>query len=392
MINILYLHAGAEMYGADKVLLELITGLDKSIYNPVVVLPEKGPLCTELKRIGVDVTIVPYPILRRRYFNFKGLVNYLIELKRYTKELRKIVEANKISLIHSNTLAVLEGWILAKELKIPHIWEVHEIIESPAFFNKFTCRLLKDTTLVVAVSQAVKQHLMNSKMINNDLVRVIYNGVDSSRFRPGIDTSLLRNELSIPESASVVGMIGRVNSWKGQEDLVKAANHFMGEMKDAYLVIVGSAFRGEEWRKEALGADVARSPYADRMRVLDYRSDTEVLYNLFDVLVLPSIRPDPLPTVVLEAMSSGIPVVGYRHGGICEMVDEGENGFLVNVKDIDGLARKIGYLLREDEIRARMGKASRDILLSTFSLDAYISSFSATYMEVIDCEPSFHFL
>ena len=69
MKNILYLHAGAEMYGADKILLELVCGLNKNLFHPIVVLPEHGILEKKLKENKIETYVIPYPILRRKYFN-----------------------------------------------------------------------------------------------------------------------------------------------------------------------------------------------------------------------------------------------------------------------------------------------------------------------------------
>ena len=74
MKNILYLHAGAEMYGADIVLLELIKGLNKKEYNPYVVLPCEGLLVEKMKENYIPVQVITYPILRRKYFNLFGII------------------------------------------------------------------------------------------------------------------------------------------------------------------------------------------------------------------------------------------------------------------------------------------------------------------------------
>ena len=76
MTNVLFLHAGAEMYGADKVMLDLILRLDKSKYTPFVILPTQGVLVDALREAGVFVKVIPYPIMRRKYFNPRGIVHY----------------------------------------------------------------------------------------------------------------------------------------------------------------------------------------------------------------------------------------------------------------------------------------------------------------------------
>lgn len=76
MKRILYLHAGAEMYGADKVLLELIKGLDSKEFEAHVILPNDGVLVEALRQVGAKVSVLDYPILRRKYFNPKGIADF----------------------------------------------------------------------------------------------------------------------------------------------------------------------------------------------------------------------------------------------------------------------------------------------------------------------------
>ena len=84
---------------------------------------------------------------------------------------------------------------------------------------------------------------------------------------------------------------------------------------------------------------ISDSPVAGQIKRIDYYSKTTELYNMFDIFVLPSTNPDPLPTVVLESMACGKPVVGYRHGGVCEMVKEGENGLLLHRISLENCLR-----------------------------------------------------
>ena len=87
MQKILYLHAGAEMYGADKVLLELIKGLDKGEFEAHVILPNDGVLVSALEEVGAKVKVINYPILRRKYFNPRGILEYFSSYNRYSKQI-----------------------------------------------------------------------------------------------------------------------------------------------------------------------------------------------------------------------------------------------------------------------------------------------------------------
>lgn len=380
MINILFLHAGAEMYGADKVMLDLIRRLDKTKYTPYVVLPTNGVLVDALKKENIDVSVIPYPIMRRKYFNFKGIMQYGMGLVKYSNQLVKFAKEHEIDVVHTNTAAVLEGSAVARKLHIPQLWSIHEIIVSPNIMFKFTSKVIaKNSAITITDSQAVKDHLLESGYFKDDAIKVIYNGVDANRFNPDNDSSYLRKEWNIPEDAMVVGMMGRVNSWKGQKDFLKAANILLADHPNLYAVLVGSSFAGEEWREKELANEINKSPYKDRIVNVGYRTDSEGIYKLYDVFVLPSTNPDPLPTVVLEAMATGKPIVGYRHGGVCEMVKEDYNGLLAEVRDPADLAKKIDLLLSNEKLRKTMGEHSRERLLENFSIESYVKNYSDEY-------------
>lgn len=380
MKNILYLHAGAEMYGADKVLLDLLKGLDKTQYHPVVVLPTEGVLVEAMEQAGIDVRVINYPIMRRKYFTPKGIIRYGLDLIKYNRQLCALAKEENIHLVHTNTAAVLQGCFVSRKMKIPQLWSIHEIIVRPKLMFRFTSWLIaRFGTLTVTDSAAVKQHLHTSGSFPKDAVQVIYNGVDASRFHPDTDCRYLYQEWNIPENARIIGMMGRVNSWKGQHDFLQAAQRVMEKYDDVYTVFIGAAFEGEQWRETQLAEAIAQSPYADRIINRGYRTDSQGIYKLYDVFVLPSTNPDPLPTVVLEAMATGKPIVGYRHGGVCEMVKENHNGLLAEVRNPEDLAEKICMLLDNPELLKQMGENSRARLLEHFSMEAYIKNYSEAY-------------
>lgn len=378
MKNILYLHAGAEMYGADKILLELVTGLDKSKFHPIVVLPNDGILKDKLIENDIETYVVHYPILRRKYFNLKGIINYGLNYFGKSNEIAKLLKNKRIDIIHANTTAVLEGIYLKKKLKCKLVWHVHEIILKPAIINKTISYLIgRYADKCVAVSKAVKRHLIDSKFIDEDKVEVIYNGVDTERFNPNVENKHLYKEWNIPDEAIKVGMIGRVNAWKGQNDFLDAAEGLLKKYFNLYIFIVGSAFAGEEWRVDELKKKIADSKNRDRIVFSEFRTDTPEIHSFFDVLVLPSTNPDPLPTVVLEAMGCGTPVIGYNHGGVTEMVINGETGLLAEVKNSKDLGKKIQQVLESDY--RLMGQKARDRAVKNFSEYSFINNFSKVY-------------
>ena len=379
MKRILYLHAGAEMYGADKVLLELIKGIDRQEFEAHVILPNDGVLVEALRQVGAQVSVLDYPILRRKYFNPKGILEYLKSYRRYSQKIAQYARENGIDLVHNNTTAVLEGIYLKRKVKLPLIWHVHEIIVKPKAISDFINFLMgRYADKIVTVSQAVASHVNESPFIKEGQVQVIYNGVDNAVYHP-MQASTVREQFAIPEESLVIGMVGRVNAWKGQGDFLEAVTPILEQNPNAIAFLAGSAFAGEEWRVEELESTIAKSSVASQIKRIDYYEHTTELYNMFDIFVLPSTNPDPLPTVVLEAMACGKPVVGYRHGGVCEMVAEGINGLLTTPNQPAELSKVIQELVENPEKRNQFGQASVERQRELFSLEGYIKNFSELY-------------
>ena len=379
MKRILYLHAGAEMYGADKVLLELIKGLDSKEFEAHVILPNDGVLVEALRQVGAQVSVLDYPILRRKYFNPKGIADYIRSYNFYAKQIALYAREHNIDMVHNNTAAVLEGIYLKRKLKLPLIWHVHEIIVKPKAISDFINMLMgRYADKIVTVSQAVANHIKQSPFIKDSQVEVIYNGVDNAVYYP-MDASSIREKFDIAQDALVIGMIGRVNAIKGQNDFIEAVEPLLEKNEKAVAFLAGGVFPGEEWRLEELDKRIASSSVVSQIHRIDYYDKTSELYNMFDIFVLPSIKPDSLPTVVLEAMACSKPVVGYNNGGIAEMVVDDKSGCLVKPNRPQELSNAISLLLDSSEKREKFGRVGYQRQKELFSLESYIKNFSELY-------------
>ncbi|MCA0396392.1 MAG: glycosyltransferase family 4 protein [Bacteroidetes bacterium] len=379
--TILFLHGSNDLYGASRVLLESIGVARKNGYAVVVVLSGAGVLSDRLLAEGVTVRFLNLGILRRKYFTPLGLINRLRKLSSANSVLRKIVRQENVSLIYSNTSAVLIGPLVARRMGIPHVWHIHEIISGAGVFNKLISSVMRISRgKVIAVSNAVSDHW--NQQLPEPIVQVIYNGMDYSPFLSG--GSCTKEELGFPAESLLVGMIGRVNLVKGQPFFLNIAEKLLSAGTKVKFVLAGDAYPGTEYLEEALNERISSSAMLKENVInLGYRTDVHRVMNALDVYVLPSVKPDSLPTTVLEAMAAAKPVVATRTGGASEMVLEGETGYMVEAGDTEAASNRITALLQSADLRAGFGRAGRDRVLKYFSKERYNMEMACVFKETI---------
>jgi glycosyltransferase involved in cell wall biosynthesis len=186
------------------------------------------------------------------------------------------------------------------------------------------------------------------------------------RRRSGLLTDVLPFPVPLPEAAvepreevAVVGMLGRITPWKGQDVFLEAfAQAFPAG--DVHARIIGNALFGETDYEHELHAQAARLGIADRVEFTGFRTDVDAELRRLDVLVHASVLPDPLPGVVLEGMGMGLPVVAADAGGNPEHVVDGVNGLLHVPGDVADLARALRRAAGPLTDRAALGRAARE--------------------------------
>lgn len=381
--RVLYFHAGAELYGADKILRTLVEGLHARGWDATVVLPWAGELKPVLESVGAQVVVLNHGVLRRKYFAPCGLIDRLRRILVAGRQMALFVRTNDVALVHTNTSVVLAGALTAMLARRPHVWHIHEITTRPKAVWKLLSWLIpRGARAVICVSGAVLEHLKAGNSLNGRKGCVIHNGIEPMAATRE-DRPKIRGELGLADDEVLVGMVGRVNAWKGQMAFLDAAMRVIPMDAKVRFLCVGGTFAGEEGLMAALEQRAKEAGFADRVTVWGFREDVASIMAALDVFVLPSTQPDPLPTVVLEAMSLSRPVVGFEHGGICEMVESGSTGLLVPPCDAEALALAILQLSRDEAMRRRFGEAGRARFEQGFSVSAFLDSFGAAYENAI---------
>lgn len=370
--KILILHSSSDLYGASRILLFTVSLLKAEGHEIFVALSDKGPLNDELKALGVRVFEVRLGILRRKYFTVKGVFNRVNVMRRALKDLKEICLNNAIDLIYSNTTGVLVGALLARKTKTTHIWHVHEIIENPRWLKRFLGFVLRRyADKIVVVSQAVKAAW--ASCIPEHLFAVIHNGIDHLPF---VDVkSTLREEINANLDDVVIGMIGRVHPWKGQDYFLKIAAKIHSKHPNVRFVMVGDAFPGNEYLYEKLERIKIDLGLISCVTDLGFRTDIPNIMCGLDVFILPSILPDPFPTVILEAMAATKPVVATSHGGASEMVLDGQTGVLIPWDDEEAAYSRVKNVIENASLRKQMGDSAKERLLEKFTLASFKKRF-----------------
>src|SRR4051812_23478451 len=336
--RVLVAHSSDEMYGADFILLRVVTCLRQRDAAVKVLLPNDvagaRPLSSALIGLGCEVEHHALAVLRRRYLTPTRLVRLGREWLREVVRLRRLVRNWKPDVIYSNTLAVTAPAVAARLTNTPHVWHVHEILKEPGWLSKALA--LSAATLssrVIAVSSAVDRSLRQSAPSISS--RVIHNGIPDPM--SGVHAECARqraNELlGIDDSTPLVLMIGRMSGWKGAVEFLRIAEEHIRSGGGAHFLLVGGAVPGETRILDEVRSATRRPENRDALHWLDFTSDITPFLARASVFVLPSVLPDPFPTVVLEAMFARLPIVAFHHGGVVEMLGQDEVGCTVPVGD-----------------------------------------------------------
>jgi glycosyltransferase involved in cell wall biosynthesis len=348
-MRILLLHSSSDLYGASKIFLQTAQILKAQGHTCYVVVSAEGPLVEKLKQDNIQVTVINLGIIRRKYFSPLGIINRVKKWYQASALLNKHISQNGIELVYANTTAVLLGAWLANKNNIKHIWHVHEIIEKPKFLFLAIQWIMKHyTATIICVSKAVQNHWSKTSPLLLSKMQVVYNGIGP--VEKSTEASF-RTQYQFPNEAIVIGMAGRVHFWKGQQYFLQIAKQLLNRNTEnnptapLYFIITGDAFPGYEYLVDEIQNFIKNNQLGDRIFYTGFEHEMDKFYSSIDLLILPSQLPDPLPTVVLEAMQYGIPVVATAQGGALEMIAENETGIFIPINSVEAAADKIQELL-----------------------------------------------
>lgn len=371
--RILVLHPSDELYGADRVLLDVLDAI-QGLVEPIVVLPSDsspGPLSAVLRRRGIAVERLPFPVLRRRYLSPIGLLRLGVAAAIGIVSLSRAARRHRVHVIHANTSVVLFTPILAGLMRVPWVWHLHEIVERPRWLARTIGWLSRRRRArVIAVSRAVAGNLERCGGI---AATVIHNPAPPRQSMSPIEG----------ESRTVL-MVGRVNGLKGHEEFTLAARRLHAAGVVAQFRMIGGAVPGREEPYERLAHEIrSLDPDGSWIAFAGHSADVAGEMLRATLVVIPSIVAEGFNITALEAMALGRPVVATAVGGLPEVVVNEETGLVVQPGDIDALARGIRRVVEDPSLARRLGEAGRQRAFAVFGRDAFQESWREVYRQLL---------
>jgi glycosyltransferase involved in cell wall biosynthesis len=370
--TVLLVHSSSGHYGADRQLLLIASGLDPERYRPLVALPADGALATDLRAAGVEVQVRAVSVLRRGLATPGGVAAISAGVARDAGRLGALVRHRQVALVHSNTSVVLGGAAAAAVGRIPHVWHVREIYSR---FGRLWPRyrsVLSTAAALPCVSEPTA-----AQFRPGDPARVIHDGLAFEPRRAPREAA--RGALGIDASAPVIAVLGRISDWKGQDVLVRALAQPHLRERGTVGLVAGEAWPGADERASSVLALAQELGVTDRLRLLGFRDDVETVFGAADLVAVPSTAPDPLPGSAIEAAAAGCAVIASAHGGLPEIIRDGDTGRLVAPGDPAALARAASELLDDTGQRERLGAAARADVRRRFSADRLLDEIQALY-------------
>ncbi|MEM6433424.1 MAG: glycosyltransferase [Cyanobacteria bacterium P01_D01_bin.115] len=355
MTSVLFLDQSGNLGGAELCLLDIAYPHRQT---SLVGLFKDGPFKAALESKTIPVQILSGSGIQvRKDSSLIQALQSLFHLGPCVSQAAKI--AASYELIYANTQKALVVGALASLLSgRPLVYHLHDIV-TPDHFSPVNRRLIvtlanRVACQIIATSEAARSAFVEAGG-NGDKVTVVYNGFNPSKYhRSAAERDHLRQKLGL-EGKFVIGHFSRLAPWKGQDVLLDALQHCDGLTQ---VLLVGAALYGEDDYVDYLHQQAKRLGISDRVQFLGFRDDVPALMAACDLVTHTSTAPEPFGRVVAEAMLSQRPVIAAAAGGIVELIESGENGWLVPPNQPRLLAEAIQHCFEQPKVARTVARTA----------------------------------
>ncbi len=365
-ISVLHIVLSTVTGGMENVIYNLASGMDYSRYEVKIgCLLEVGYLSDKLKKFGVESYLIPKMI--------PGVSMI------YPRNLIKFIRESGCDIVHTHSGCW--GKAAAACVHLPNVKLIYtehgRTFPDPKIgiiIDRLASRL---TNKVIAVGDNLRDYLVNTVGVREDKTITIFNGIDTDRFKPAVERLSVRKEFGCVDGDVVIGIVARLAKVKNHNYLIDAFKILSERKLPVKLLIIGDGpLRTDlEMRVKSYGLK-------DRVMFAGDRDDVPLLLNAVDVATLSSLS-EGTSLTLLEAMSSGLPVVATAVGGNKTIINDGENGFLVDINDVNSYADKLEKLVKYPQLRAEIGGKARSDIIARWSLKRMVDGYQKLYEEII---------
>ena len=390
-MKIVYIPDVGETYGAATSFKELVLTM-RSEYNiiPIVLTSKKGKMYEEFKKNNIEV----YAIGHKAFFVSKGstilrkvvktllfpyyYIDYKISNYFAIKKAENKIDFSQIDMIHTNVNRNDIGAILARKYCKRHIWHIREFgkedYDCYSLRRNYIKFMNENTDLFIAISNAVSQS-WTSKGLDINKIKVIYNGVDTNRFKSNIKSHSNQKN----ENIKII-MSGAITPSKGQIQAIKALSLIPVEIRKIIkLDLYGTA--AKEYFNY-LKKYIKKLDLCENITFKGYKINIEEVMPNYDIGLVCS-KSEGFGRVTIEYMLSNVCVVASNTGANPELVKDGENGLIYTLNDSEDLANKIVKLINVKGMMEEFKKKGYDYALNGFSKEKNAESIYNEYKKIL---------
>jgi len=346
--------------GVERGTIEIAKSLKESGYNSIVI-SAGGPLVSKLAQL--DIKHININVASKNPFIMCKNVGLI----------RDVIEEYKVDIVHARSRAPAWSCYRAtRGSRAKFITTFHGIYNFSGLFKRYYNSVMTKGEIIIAVSNFVKQHIIENYNVAEDRIKVIYRGVDYRYFNPANITNDLYLKFSekyqVINNIPVILLPSRMTSWKGQMVLVEALN--LIKDLDFYCLMVGDLSKHPNFTQR-INDRIMKCKLQRKIQIFGNEINMIGLYGVSDIILSTSIEPEAFGRTIIEAQAMEKLVIATNIGGAAETIIDGVTGYHVEPKNAQDLADKIRRCLSilNTEKAKQITIAARKSVIDNFSLD-----------------------
>jgi glycosyltransferase involved in cell wall biosynthesis len=358
MLTILHTEASSGWGGQEIRILSEGSAFAKRGFRVLIACQPDAPLGREAQRRGLAVR----PVAMRGALDVRACWH-----------LRRLMQTEAVDLVHAHSS--IDAWVAgfaAKSLHLPVVRSRHVSIPVKRRRN-FVYNALCDR--IISSGDAIREVLVTAG-VDAEKIVAIPAGVDTAQYHPAVSGTAVRQEFGI--NGPVIGTVAMFRHSKGHHVLLRAVPEILRSEPRVVFLWVGDGVG-----RVGLQQEVAELGLHAKVHMVGFREDIPACLAAMDVVVLPSIRSDGVPQVMIQALAMRKPVVASAVGGIPEVVQHQRTGVLVPPNDPHALAEAVVRLLRDPQSAAAWAQAGGQLIDAHYALEHMIDRTAAVYTAVL---------